>query len=151
VYYFDTLLIFAISRIDDMTIDEIKDECKGMQAELECIMPSDINEAIERGKTIAAYHARIGYLLALAKQLARKKRSSEIGETIVKIAKENYLSVKAQNSLIDSIASDEMFVVDWLDRLGSMAVHQLDFLRSIICKEKEEMRISAGFNHGNQR
>lgn len=134
-----------------MTIDQIKDECGQFQAELETIMPSDINDAIERGKTIAAYHARIGYLLALAKQLARAKKTSEIGETIIKIAKEQYLSAKAQNALCDSIATDEMFLVDWLDRLGSMCVHQLDFLRSIISKEKEEMRISAGFNYGNQR
>lgn len=134
-----------------MTIDEIKDECKGMQAELECVMPSDINDAIERGKNIAAYHARIGYLLALAKQLARAKKTSEIGETIIKIAKEQFLSAKAQNALVDSIANDEMFLVDWLDRLGSMCVHQLDFLRSIISKEKTEMQISQGFNYGNQR
>lgn len=134
-----------------MTIDEIRAECEQYQAELECIMPSDINEAIERGKNIAAYHARIGYLLALAKQLARAKKTSEIGETIIKIAKEQYLSSRAQNALVDSVANDEMFLVDWLDRLGSMAVHQLDFLRSIISKEKEEMRISAGFNYGNQR
>lgn len=134
-----------------MTLDEIRNECEAMQAELECVMPSDINDAIERGKTIAAYHARVGYLLALAKQLARAKKTSEIGETIIKIAKEQYLSAKAQNTLCDSIANEEMFLVDWLDRLGSMCVHQLDFLRSIISKEKEEMRISAGFSNGNQR
>lgn len=134
-----------------MTIDEIKDECKQFQAELECVMPSDINEAIERGKTIAAYHARVGYLLALSKQLAREKKRSEIGETIISIAKEQYLSSRAQNALVDSIANDEMFLVDWCDRINSMCVHQLDFLRSIISKEKEEMRISSGFNYGNQK
>lgn len=134
-----------------MDVNEIREECKDMQVELECVMPSDINEAIERGKTIAAYHARAGYLLAQAKQLARAKKASEIGETIIKIAKEQFLSAKAQNALVDSIASEEMFLVEWLDRIGSMCSHQLDFLRSIISKEKEEMRISAGFNYGNQR
>ncbi len=134
-----------------MTIDEIKAECEQYQAELECVMPSDINEAIERGKTIAAYHARAGYLLALSKKLAREKKRSEIGETIIKIAKEQFLSSRAQNALVDSVANDEMFLVDWCDRIGSMCSHQLDFLRSIISKEKEEMRISSGFNYGNQR
>lgn len=134
-----------------MNISDIQEELQCMQDELETIMPSDINEAIERGKTIAAYHARAGYLLALSKQLAREKKRSEIGETIISIAKEQYLSSRAQNALVDSIANEEMFLVDWCDRIGSMCSHQLDFLRSIISKEKEEMRISSGFNYGNQR
>lgn len=136
-------------KLGKMTTSEIQDELQHMQAELETIMPSDINDAIERGKTIAAYHARVGYLLALSKKIARAKKTSEIGETIIKIAKEQYLSAKTQNALVDSIATDEMFLVDWCDRLNSMAVHQLDFLRSIISKEKTEMQINAGFNHGN--
>lgn len=134
-----------------MNISDIQEELQCMQDELETVMPSNIDEAIERGKTIAAYHARAGYLLALSKQLARIKKTSEIGETIIKIAKEQYLSARAQNALVDSIANEEMFVADWADRIGSMCSHQLDFLRSIISKEKEEMRISAGFNYGNQR
>lgn len=124
-----------------MNISDIQEELQCMQEELETIMPSDINEAIERGKTIAAYIGRSGYLLALAKQLARKKRSSEIGETIVKIAKENYLSAKAQNSLIDSIADEEMFLVDALDRINAAFTHQLDYIRTVISYEKENLRI----------
>ena len=131
-----------------MTFDEIKNECGIMQAELETLIPDDVNGAIERGKEIAVYHARTGYMLALAKQLARKKKSSEIGNTIVKIAKENYLSAKAQNALVESIADDEMFLVDWLDRINSMCVHQIDLIRSIISKEKAEMQINS-FNYGN--
>ena len=131
-----------------MTFDEIKQECADMQAELETLIPDDVNATIERGKEIVVYHARTGYMLALAKQLARKKKSSEIGETILKIAKENYLSAKAQNALVESIADDEMFLVDWLDRINSMCVHQIDLIRSIISKEKAEMQINS-FNYGN--
>jgi hypothetical protein len=132
-----------------MTFDKIKKECADMQAELETLIPDDVNNAIERGKEIAVYHARTGYLLALAKQLVRAKKSTEIGETIMKIAKENFLAAKAQNALVDCIANDEMFLVDWLDRLNSMCVHQIDLIRSIISKEKTEMQINHGFNHGN--
>ncbi|MDR1182601.1 MAG: hypothetical protein LBL13_11545 [Bacteroidales bacterium] len=134
-----------------MSIDKIKKECADMQAELETFMPDEINAVIERGKEIAVYHARTGYLLAMAKQMTRAKKTSEIGDTIIKIAQENYLSAKAQNALVESIAAEEMFLVDWLDRINSMCVHQLDFLRSIISKEKEEMRISHQFNYGNYR
>lgn len=134
-----------------MTIDEIRNECESMQAELETLLPDDVNAIIERGKEIAAYHARTGYLLALSKQLYRSKKTTEIGETIIKIAKENYLSAKAQNALVDSIASDELFLVDWLDRLNSMCVHQIDLIRSIISKEKTEIQMSNGFGYGNTR
>jgi aspartate/tyrosine/aromatic aminotransferase len=132
-----------------MTFDEIKQECADMQAELETLIPDDVNATIDRGKEIAVYHARTGYMLAIAKQLVRAKKSSEIGETVMRIAKENYLAAKAQNALVDCIASDEMFLVDWLDRLNSMSVHQIDLIRSIISKEKTEMQITQGFNHGN--
>lgn len=133
-----------------MTFDEIKSECLDMQAELEAMIPDELNEAIERGKAIAVYHARSGYMLAHAKQLVRLKKTSEIGDTIVRIAKENCLSAKAQNALVDSIASEEMLLVDWLDRINSMCVHQLDFIRSIISKEKTEMQMSS-YSYGNQR
>ena len=123
-----------------MNIEEIKSECENYQAELETVIPTDINAAIDRGINIAVYHARIGYMLAESKLLYRKKRSSEISETILKIAKENYLSSKAQNALVESIAENELFVVDWLDRLNSMCVHQMDMIRTIISKEKEEMK-----------
>lgn len=132
-----------------MTFDEIKSECADIQAEIETLIPDSINAAIDRGKMIAVFHARTGYMLAIAKQLARKKKSSEIGETIIKIAKQNYLSSKAQNALVDAIADDEMLLVDWLDRINSMCVHQIDLIRSIISKEKEEMKIAGGYNYGN--
>ncbi|MDR1630306.1 MAG: hypothetical protein LBS36_08885 [Oscillospiraceae bacterium] len=113
-----------------------------MQAELECLTPDDVNAVIERAKRLAVYHARSGYLLAEAKMIYRKKRTSEIAETIIKIAKESYLSSKAQNALVDSIARDEAYLVDWLDRINSSCVHQLDIIRTIISKEKEEMRFA---------
>lgn len=133
-----------------MTFDEIKNECSDIQAQLEAMIPDELNEAIERGKAIAVYHARSGYMHAHAKQLVRIKKTSEIGDTIVRIAKENCLSAKAQNALVDSIASEEMLLVDWLDRINSMCVHQLDLIRSIISKEKAEMQMSS-YSYGNQR
>ena len=97
-----------------------------MQEELETLIPDDVNEI----------------MLAMAKKMARAKRTTEIGTTIIKIAKEQYLSAKAQNALVDSIASEEMYLADWLDRINSMCVHQIDLIRSIVSKEKEEMRMN---------
>ena len=44
--------------------------------------------------------------------------------TIVKIAKEQFLSATAQNALVNSIAEDEAYLVDWLDRLNATCKHQ---------------------------
>jgi len=37
--------------------------------------------------------------------------------------------------------------VDWLDRLNSASVHQLDWCRSVLSKHKEEMKIT-GYQFG---
>jgi len=125
-----------------MTLEEIKNECATMQAELEIMLPTEINAAIERMTFIAVYHARTGQMLADAKLLLRKKKASEIADMVVKIAKEGYLSATAQKALVESIAQDEAYLVDWLDRLNSMCVHQIDILRSIVSKEKEEIKMN---------
>lgn len=125
-----------------MTFDEIKKECSEIQAELEVLIPDDVNAVIEHAKMLAVFMARSGYLLANAKELVRLKKSSEIGETIIKIAKEQFLSASAQKALVDSIASDEIKLSEWLDRINAACVHNIELCRSIVSKEKEEMRMS---------
>ena len=132
-----------------MTTSELHKEAAGIQAELETVLPTEINAAIERATILSVYYARSGQMLADAKLLLRKKKASEISEMVIKIAKESFLSAKAQNSLIDSIAQDEAYLVDWLDRINAACNHQIDLLRSIVSKEKEELRLSsqmASFN-----
>lgn len=122
-------------------IEEIRIEIEKYQAELETVIQGDdINFLIERGSLIASYHARICFLYAEAQKLARGKKGEEIANMVRTIAKEGHLSSKAQNALVDSIATEEMFVVDWLDRLNSMCVHQLDYIRTLISKIKAEMQ-----------
>lgn len=124
-------------------IEDIRIEIEKYQAELETmIQGDDINFLIERGSLIASYYARIGFLYAEAQKLARGKKGEEIANMVRTIAKEGHLSSKAQNALVDSIATEEMFVVDWLDRLNSMCVHQLDYIRTLISKIKAEMQMN---------
>jgi hypothetical protein len=125
-----------------MNYSDYTRECADMQATLEELIPDDINAVVERAKVLAVIMARSGNMLAEAKKSARAKRATEIGNVIVKIAKENCLAAKAQNALVDSIASDELELVDWLDRINAGCVHQIDLCRTIISKEKEEMRMS---------
>ena len=108
-----------------------------MQNYLE-VTPSDNPEELcERIKTLAVYQVRSGFLLAEAKKTLSEKKKTEIVNTIIAIAKENYLSAKAQNALVDSIATDEQFMVDWLDRINAACKHQLDAVRSLLSFEKE--------------
>lgn len=113
------------------------EEATEMQAYLETL-PEDNPDALsERIKILAVYQARSGYMLAEAKKTLSEKKKAEIVNTIIAIAKENYLSSKAQNALVDSIATDEQFMVDWLDRINAACKHQLDAVRSLLSFEKE--------------
>jgi hypothetical protein len=122
-----------------MTIIEEADQ---IQSYLDITCSDNPLEIQEHIRNIIPYVSRTGYMLAEAKKLLRRKKASEISETIIKIAKENYLSAKAQNALVDSIAEDEAYLVDRLDRLNAACVHQLDALRSLLSYEKEGLRIS---------
>ena len=78
--------------------------------------PAEIQERIS---VIMVYMMRTGEMLAEAKKILRKKKSDEIQNMIIRIAKENCLSAKVQNALLDSIAEDECYLVDRLDRLNA--------------------------------
>ncbi len=122
------------------------EEATEMQAYLETL-PEDNPDALsERIKVLAVYQARSGYMLAESKRMLSEKKKAEIVNTIIAIAKENYLSAKAQNALVDSIATDEQFMVDWLDRINAACKHQLDAVRSLLSFEKEVYKTS---NYGN--
>ena len=99
--------------------------------------PAEIQERIS---VIMVYMMRTGEMIAEAKILEEK--SDEIQNMIIRIAKENCLSAKVQNALLDSIAEDECYLVDRLDRLNASCTHQLDSLRSLLSYEKESLRLN---------
>lgn len=111
--------------------EKIEKEASEMQSYLEIECSDNPEEVLERLKRINVYQARSGYMLAEAKKMYRQKRASEISEMIIAIAKENYLSAKAQNALLESVAQDEAYLVDWLERVNATCSHQQDVLRSI--------------------
>lgn|SRR5690554_601299 len=122
--------------------EQIQQEARDIQCyqEDECSdNPAEIKERLSR---LNVYQARSGLLLAEAKKMYRMKCASEISDTIVAIAKENYLSAKAQNVLVDSIAQDEAYLVNWLDRINATCKHQQDTLRSILSYERELARLN---------
>ena len=117
-------------------------EAKKIQDYLEVTLSDNPEEITQRIKDLSVYMARSGQMLAEAKKRLREKKNSEIYETILEISKQNFLSAKAQNALVESIAQEENFLVDWLDRINKTCTHQIDALRSLLSYEKENLRLN---------
>ena len=114
-------------------------ECKAIDEYMGITPSDDINEIVERGNDLIVYINRTGKMLADAKYHLNKMRKDEIMEVIQQIIPEK-LSAKVQNALVDSIAREQQYLVDWCERLNRTAVHQLDWMRSLISKAKSEMQ-----------
>ena len=139
--------VFCEERKKDISMDaglitpftDLIGECRTID-EFMGITPSDnIEEIVERGNALIVYINRTGKMLADAKYHLNKMRKDEIMEVIQQIIPEK-LSAKAQNALVDSIAREQQYLVDWCERLNRTAVHQLDWMRSLISKAKSEMQ-----------
>ena len=118
------------------------EEAQQIQDYLDITCSENPEEVLERIRAIMPYISRTAFMLAEAKKALRRKKASEISNTIINIAKEQCLSAKVQNTLIDSIAEEEAYLVDWLDRLNAAATHQVDALRSILSYEREQLRLT---------
>ena len=123
-------------------MENLLKEAKDIQSYLEIECSNNPEEIEERLSAISVYKARSGEMLAQAKKLYRRKRSSEIANTIINIAKQQFLSATAQNALVESIAEDEAFLVDWLERINAACTMQSDALRSILSYEKENLSLT---------
>lgn len=120
----------------------LQEEAKIISDYLQTTCQGNPQEIQQRIADTMVYVARTGEMLATAKQQLRRRKSEEIQNTIIAIAKKNCLSAKVQNALLDSIAEEEAFLVDTLDRLNAAATHQLDALRTLLSYEREGMRLN---------
>ena len=120
-------------------------ECKAIDEYMGITPSDDINEIVERGNDLIVYINRTGKMLADAKYHLNKMRKDEIMEVIQQIIPEK-LSAKVQNALVDSIAREQQFLVDWCERQNRTAVHQLDWCRTVISKSKTEMQYLGSYN-----
>lgn len=120
----------------------LQEEAQQIQDYLDITCSENPEEVLERIRAIMPFISRTAFMLAEAKKALRRKKASEISNTIINIAKVQCLSAKVQNTLIDSIAEEEAYFVDWLDRLNAAATHQVDALRSILSFERENLRIT---------
>lgn len=122
-----------------MTIIE---EAQQIQSYLDTTCSENPEEVLERIRVIMPYISRTAFMLAEAKKALRAKKSDEIQAQICEIVNLQFLSAKVQNALLDSIAKEEAYMVDWLERLNAAATHQVDALRSILSYERESLRLN---------
>ena len=120
----------------------LQEEAKQIRDYLQITCQNNPQEIQQRIADTMVYVARTGEMLATAKRMLRRRKSEEIQNTIIAIARENCLSAKVQNALLDSIAEEEAFLVDTLDRLNAAATHQLDALRTLLSYEREGLRLN---------
>jgi len=123
-------------------MDDLKKEAEQIQAYLDITVSNNPAEMSERISTLMSFMARSGEMLAEAKKILRAKKTEQIQQTIIAIAKQACLSAKVQNALLDSICQDESFLVDWLDRINRSCTHQIDGLRSLLSYEREHLRLT---------
>ncbi|MCT4088804.1 hypothetical protein HZP82_15600 [Elizabethkingia anophelis] len=120
--------------------DDISFELQAIQDFLEEDFTDDNPEIIqERGNMLTGYVARSGKILADAKYYRDEKTKDSIFQEIRDITK---LSATTANKYIDSLCKEENYLVNWSERLNRAATHQLDWCRSVLSKQKEELRNS---------
>jgi uncharacterized protein YoaH (UPF0181 family) len=125
-----------------VTVEELKIEAEGIQNYLDVTCSNNPEEITERIVQLMAHLSRSGEMLAQAKRLLRKRKSEEVQNVIIKIAKENCLSATVQNTLLESIADNEAYAVDLIERINRTCTHQLDALRSLLSYERENLRMT---------
>ncbi|ALR29731.1 hypothetical protein ATE47_03985 [Chryseobacterium sp. IHB B 17019] len=118
--------------------ESIKFELKAIQDFIELNISEEEITAVEiRGNELNAYMARSGKLLADAKYHRDEKLKDSVFDNLKEILK---LSATTANKYIDSLCKEENYLVNWADRINRTVTHQLDWCRSVLSKQKEELR-----------
>jgi hypothetical protein len=128
------------------TMPDLEKEAIEIDAFLNIASSDEMNEVVERGNDLAVYISRTGKMLADAKYWKDQKLKSSVFTTLNETAKMAGLSVTTINKLIDANCETENYMVNWIERSNRAATHQLDWLRTLVSKAKEEMRTSSGIS-----
>lgn len=119
--------------------NQIIEELEEIESFLSITMSDNPEEIIERGNTLQVYLARSAKLVADAEYYLNDELKAEILNVIERIIPQ-HLSATVQNTLVKAIAKDQRHVVLWSERLNRACVHQLDWCRSRLSYEKEQLR-----------
>jgi hypothetical protein len=117
-------------------MDELEKQALEIYEYTTCHIPDDLSVLPEIGSNLSVLISLTGKLLADAKMIQNKA---------IKIAFQE-LDKKLSPSIAKEIAyascERENYLVDLIERLNRTCTHQLDWVRTLISKGKEEMRLS---------
>lgn len=117
---------------------DLKVKAQRMQDYLEKKMEEDPYKLIERMGNLTVMVAQTCSMLADAKYYQDTLINGAIMDSLKK-AYEEKLSPSTINKFVTTAAKEQNYLVNWIDRLNSAAVHQLDGIRSIVSYKKAEM------------
>lgn len=120
--------------------DQLKETAAKMQAFLERELPSEPNDLIEALNLVDILMAKSGQMLADAKYY----KDTVVNSAIMQAIKEAYnekLSASTINKYVESVARDQAYLVNWIDRINATATHHKDSIRTIISYRKKELEL----------
>ncbi|MFA5299887.1 MAG: hypothetical protein WC389_17010 [Lutibacter sp.] len=115
------------------TLEQLEEQAKVIDDFLNITCSENPEECVDRGLDLMAYLARTSKMLADAKY----HQDQAVQNSIVAQLKLG-VSASILKKLIESTCKRENYLVNWIDRLNSTIVHQLDFMRTVISKAKAE-------------
>ena len=125
-----------------MALNVIKGLAENIQAFLEITVSDNPEEVTDRGHDLTVYLAQTAKMLADAKYHLSKAKKGSILRNQTKP-----LSPTIMRELVNSDTEDESYIVNWVERLNRACTHELDWLRSVLSKMKEELRMQ-GYQRG---
>lgn len=122
------------------TPDQLKEKAAKMQAYLERELPAEPNELIDCLDKVDILMAQSGQMLADAKYYKDTVIEGAIMDALKKSYEEK-LTASTINKYVESVARDQAYLVNWIDRINATAVHHKDSIRTIISYRKKELEL----------
>lgn len=122
-------------------MDQLESEAKAIDAYLQLSINDDPETCIKRGNVLVAYMARTGKMMADAKWHKDTALKSEIMQ---QLRDNGSAPASILNKLIDAACTRENYIFLWVERLNKTTTHQIDWLRTVVSKAKEERRTVGG-------
>jgi hypothetical protein len=122
------------------TPEDLNRAANEIQAFLEAEFNADVSAScVARAEELAGYMAHTGKMLADAKYHYNTLLNSEI---IKALKDQDKMTASTLNNYIKAMCKDYQYLVDWIDRINASCTHQIDLIRSLISKHKEELKLS---------
>ena len=125
----------------DALVKEV-DEIDGYLSES---ISEKIEDVLDRGNIVSELINRTGKMVADSEYHLDSFRTSEI-MSILKDTAKLQLPASVMKQLVDSACKDYNHLAKRCERLNKAAVHQLDWLRTVVSNAKSEREASKGFN-----